>query len=120
MDEEDYPEFVIDAHTFMLCTMGTQEGDTFMTQIPVLSRDELLEANSKSIACGWEAHADEDYLNDILVEGNRHPIVTALLHVPSQLVTCRVLVSETDSIWLTMQQEEFEQLDLFEIPSTVH
>ena len=91
-----------------------------MTQIPVLSREELLEANSRSIALGWEAHADEDYLNDILVEGNKHPIVTALLHVPTQLITCKVLVSESESIWLTMQQEQFEQLDLIEIANTVH
>lgn len=91
-----------------------------MTQVPVLSREEVLEANNRSIIEGWEAHADEDYLQDVLIEGNNHPIVTALLHSNNQLVTCKVLVSETESVWITMPNEDFKQLDLFEIPSTIH
>lgn len=120
MDEDDYPPLVLDHQAFMLSSIGMQEGDMYLMQIPVLTREEVLEANSIAIAEGWEGHSDEHYLEDVLVEGNSHPVVTALLHVPSQLVTCRVLVSETESVWLTMPQEEFEQLDLFEIPNTVH
>lgn len=120
MDEEDYPPLVLDPQAFMLCSIGMQEGDTYLMQVPVLTREEVLEANSKAVAEGWEGQSDEKYLEELLVEGNNHPVVTALLHVPSQLVTCRVLVSETESVWLTMPQEEFEQLDLFEIPNTLH
>ena len=120
MDEEDFPPLVLDRHAFMLCSIGIQEGDTYLMQIPILSRKEVLEVNSQAVAEGWEGQTDEKYLEELLVEGNNHPIVTALLHVPSQLVTCKVLVSETESVWLTMPQEEFEQLDLVEIPNTLH
>lgn len=89
-------------------------------QIPILSRKQLIEANQAAIENGWEQYVEQEFLEEILVEGNKHPVVTALLHAPSQLVACKVLVSAEESIWLTMSQNDFEELDMVEIPNTVH
>ena len=118
MDEDQLAQ-VLERLPGMLCLLGSQQGAEYVVHIAIFSKEELLDANQAAITNGYEAHTDQHYLTDTLIDGNSHPIVTALQSA-NQLVTCKVLVSETAAVWVTVDRETFEELDSIELSATTH
>jgi len=87
--------------------------------IPILSREDFIALNKQALANNWEEWVDPDFLEETLEEGNNHPIIEAL-HSTSQLVTCKIMVGPEQAVMLTMPIDKFDQLEVFEIPNTLH
>lgn len=78
-------------------------------QMPVLTKDQLLEANLEAISNDYSAYCWHDTLCLVLAEGNRHPITAASLDQEGNLV-CRILIGPEEIIMLALTKARFNAL----------
>ena len=78
-------------------------------QIPVLTKEELLEANLEATMSEYSAYCWQDTLKHVLKEGNKHPITSASVDNDGNFV-CRILVGPEEVIYVALTQARFNNL----------
>jgi hypothetical protein len=86
--------------------------------LPILTRQQLLDANMEAISNDYSAYCWQDTLELMLYEGNRHPVTAATLDPDGNLV-CRVLVSVEEVIFIALTKTRFNALGTVPIDLTV-
>jgi hypothetical protein len=77
--------------------------------LPILTKNQLLEANLEAIANDYSAYCWQDTLELMLYEGNRHPVTAASLDQDGNMV-CRILVSSEEAIIVALTKARFNAL----------
>lgn len=80
-----------------------------LIQMPVLTKDQLLEANLEAISNDYSAYCWHDTLSLSLNEKNKHPITAASLDQEGNLV-CRILIGPEEIIVLALTKARFNAL----------
>lgn len=78
-------------------------------QMPVLTKDQLLEANLEAVAKDYSAYCWHDTLRHALFEGNRHPVTAATLDAQGNFV-CSILIAPNELIMLALTKARFNAL----------
>lgn len=77
--------------------------------VPVLTMQELLDANLEAVQNDYSAYCWHDTLRLMLQEGNRHPVTAAVLDQDGNMV-CRVLVGPEEIIYIALTKLRFNAL----------
>lgn len=77
--------------------------------VPVLTMQELLDANLEAVQNNYSAYCWHDTLRLMVHEGNRHPVTAAALDQDGNMV-CRVLVSPEETIYVALTKLRFNTL----------
>lgn len=77
--------------------------------VPVLTMQELLDANLEAVQNDYSAYCWHDTLRLMVHEGNRHPVTAAVLDQDGNMV-CRVLIGPEEIVYLALTKLRFNTL----------
>lgn len=77
--------------------------------VPVLTKEELLEANLEAVSQDYSAYCWHETLKLVLHDGNKHPITAAALDPQGNLV-CRILVAADEIVFVALTKVRFNAL----------
>lgn len=86
--------------------------------IPVLTRNEVLEANLEAVTQEYSAYCWHDTLRLVLQEGNKHPVTAASLDQDGNFV-CRILVGLDEIVFIALTKARFNALGTVPVDLTV-
>jgi hypothetical protein len=86
--------------------------------LPVLTRDELLEANLEAVGNDYSAYCWHDTLKQVVHEGNKHPVTEAKLDGAGNFV-CRILIGPNEIVFVALTQARLNSLVTVQVDMVV-
>ena len=86
--------------------------------IPMLTREELIDANLEAVAKNFSAYCWHETLKQVTYEGNKHP-VTAADPDPDGNMVCRVLIGPNEIVLIALSPHRYKLLGTVQVDMAV-